>query len=299
MGGVGFLHYDEDATTVSTLIELWTRAAGASGIESALNVLLLAQSLGSLGQSVAEQLGEASARNPATVERIRAELLAPGRGMLVYLSAPEASHVFALDQQTLRHVLLPPDGELGAARRTLLEKLRRSPRGMNGSELERSRLAIEEAAADAAQLFLPAAIRELTQGWSELFVTGLDTLGYLPVECLPSNDGEPLGMRMAVTYLPSAQLGCLLRARMSEDGVPGHGAIDVQGVIASMPAAAASERWRLSPIPWSDADEEQLFGGYAPDRRIVLAGEKASKQALLNPGVSPAPHPARAVPRSV
>lgn len=203
-GGVAFLLYAERHRVASELVSLQMEVdAGPRGVEAALESVLRAQALGSLARTMKAEV--------PTLESLRNELLEANEGLLVFLPGRDQSHWFLIDGSTVEHVPLPPTSKLDKHRRRLAIELKRTLRGAQSSQSERLRDAVET----LSEALLPQALTERLRQLDSLVLVGLDSFGFVPFECLQF-DGQALGLRMPVRYLPSVPVGMQLARRARE-----------------------------------------------------------------------------------
>src|SRR5262249_42541681 len=126
-----------------------------------------------------------------SMAEIRANLIPPGGGCLVYLSSRDRGHVFAFDANPATCLETQKAHELEAhcARFWMLV-------AAHDDSLEREELGMK-----LAEELIPVAMRSRVSRWTSVNVVGLDFLGYVPFEALPWKSGEwdRLGLAMSVT----------------------------------------------------------------------------------------------------
>ncbi|MEM7309659.1 MAG: CHAT domain-containing protein [Planctomycetota bacterium] len=270
-GGVGFLQYGTRASVVGELAALDVAAASTpeAGAERALGRVLRAQTVGSLGRAL-------GATAP-TLAEIRAELLAPRRGLLVYLFAHEAGHVLAVGRDSIVHAPLPTAPELFRLRRRLLAEVALTPAAEPGTKAyERAVERAERAATELANALLPDAARRALAGWDEVLVAGVDDLGPFPFAALPDADGRPLGARKAVTHLPSVPVAVAL-ARRPHDADTHE--VDLVLLADTEPSDAVRERFpALAPVVLAEDELAALAEPFGTVERYL--GPEATRAVL-------------------
>ena len=262
--GTGYLSFEEWNMVASELVTLHDLAEpGEAGARAGLERILRAQARGTLGRRLeAPEVG---------LERVRAELLGPAEGALVYWFGRERLHLFVLDAQRVEHVPLAADFELDRDREAFLEAIRSAVEG-GPSE------AVDAAAEAFAARVLPPEAREALRSWEGVVVVGLDAIGFAPFELLPF-EGEDLGVARAVRYLPTFPLGAALAARARERERP---VLELLGVAASECGVDEAERAAYA----FDRDQaERLWAPYRNPRALVGSAEATKERlAAAHPG---------------
>lgn len=262
--GLPFLKYAHRRGVLSTLIDLDLAQPG--GVQRALERWLAAQDLSSLSSE---------ARGRATLASLRHELLRDERhGLVIFLSAREGSHAFAVDRGRVSHHALPPSGVLEESRRAHVAVL--ATRGV--LDLDEDRLARltreeEECARELSRLLLPQGLLERSADWTRLSVSGLDTLGPLPVAWLFGRGSQRLGARLAVDEVPSLSAACALGAL---EPAP------QEAVLLWAPQRSADSPASLPEVEASLPDEliARLETLYASHGLLELKGPDATEEAL-------------------
>ncbi len=266
-GGVGFLYFGSRRGWLCDLVRLAIATKGPEeGAKLAFEDLLPAQCIGALALSLGAR--------PGTLAEARAALCTEKDGLLFFLPGPEHSHLFALDARVLIHAELPREGELQpslAEHFQLFGEILIAPAGERERLVERER-AIARRLSD---VFFPREIDALLTSWESVTIVGADLLGDAALEFLPAAGGEYLGLERAVAYLPSIPVGVALAERERRRGAP---ALDL--LLVAAPQQTASEL-ELAPLVLDPADEEALISSYAPERRRVLARERAACETLF------------------
>lgn len=271
-GGTAILHITRRQLVVAALIESTLATnPGPDGARQAFEVLCRVQGFGGLARS----LRGGEARAAIGTKEIVHELLPEGGGLLAILPADVTSHAFAVDAGRVVHAPLPHSHGCDRARWELIRLLKAALRSGRAEDS----IAATAAAQELAEVLLPAAIRERLEGWNTVTISGIDTLGYVPFEALPLHDGELLGDRMPVAYLPSPSVGFALAARRRS--VP---AREIDAVVLAAPAHGeeAAARWPgMKTLDWDSRRGPSLLEAYAPARVRLFTGEQATRARLL------------------
>jgi CHAT domain-containing protein len=129
---------------------------------------------------------------------------------------------------------------------------------------------------DLAQALLPASVQGALAAWTEVSVEGLGLAGYVPFEALPLSSGQPLGLALPVTHLPSLGVATRLAERARAGPEP---QMDLSVVAAPLDL----ER---EPIPWGTREAAALSAWCRPGRFALFAGAAATPAALRAPATS-------------
>lgn len=273
-GGWGLLRYAGirfalgEFVRISDLVE-----PGGAGHERALELLLRAQSLGSLAREFESP--------SADLSKFRSEWLTPGEAALFVLPSSEVSHLFLVDRNRLDHVQLPSRDRLEAARLALLKNVMVPP----SSDEPQTRLArIRARARDLAALLFPPEAETWIETSPRLTLVGSDLLGYLPFEVLVLRDETLLGDQKAIGYLPSVPLGFTLlerqRARRRPPSDPGNPACLVVG--GSRSSSIVKDLYpHLEALSISEKNLADFRRAYAPRKVRFLLGPSATPTALF------------------
>ncbi len=273
-GGLGFLHFEERRVLVARLIRLTLATHSAeAGPRVALAQVLRAERLGSL----AGRLQPAG----SSLDEIGRTLAAPGRGLLVYLPAVQDSYVFSWDESGVRCFDLGPACRWEEAQMHLASRLRHPPAGPEDSE------AIDRWARRLAEHLIPAELDALVSSWEEVSIVGLSSLGWVPFELLPlrGRNGRPLGLELALGYLPSLVVGCGLveRAEHRVALPPEDGILAVAAVMRHDPAGPPGDA-TLPPIPWDSAESDRFKAVWPVGRSRVVHEPHELIEALTGAG---------------
>ena len=207
--GLGLMHTRDRLGIGEVLVSLVLGVEGADGAARALEEVGRVQAAGSLARAL-------GARAPSS-EEILEDLLPSAGGLLVLLPGAARSYVFCVDRELgVSAHPVPSVYRLDPLRRALGEELSLSLRE------HRFGPRVESIVAELSRGLLPREVQERIRSWSELAVVGIDGLGYVPFELLRGFDGERLGDRLPVRYLPSLPVGLCLaqRARQREPARP-------------------------------------------------------------------------------
>jgi len=270
-GGVGVLQYGSRTSVVGELVALDAAIAddAETGARAGLERILHVQSIGSLGRALGA--GEPS------LEEIRARLLAPGRGLLVYLFSDEAGHVIAVGPDSIEHAAIEPVATLLALRRRLVREVALPPSSEPGTPAHTAALArAEDAARELANALLPPRVRARLADWDEVLVSGTDDLGPFPFAALPGADDRPLGLRLAISHLPSVPVAVAISTR---EETRGDAPPSLLLLAAPTPSADANARFGpLDPLELEASELAALSEPFAV--RSVFRGPDATRAAL-------------------
>ncbi len=261
-GGIGFLHLANRRQVLSELIRLaLVLDPSEAGRARAFDFVLRAQRQG----SIARRLG---APSPSAADVQRA-LVPKDGGILIFVGAPPRLHVFALDATHLAYDEVRDDDKLRGPLETLDEEVRRSPFEMTSKTLDQSLARISHAGSDAATALLKGEVRHAIAAWKSAIVVGDDLLGDVGFESLELERGEPLGRRLAISYLPSLPLGMALAAREVR-------ATDRDFLLFGAPKPGPRDYAHPSPIEIERPKIERLLAPFAESRRSSEIGERAT-----------------------
>lgn len=272
-GGLAFLKYPHRRSLPSVLIQLeLALAPGEAGVTAAFEHLLAAQELFTLGAPFPDN-------EVVDLARVRARLLAgEDHGLLVYLSAQDRSHVFAIDHDSITHHDLPRSETLEEARTDYVSWL--LLRGVHEMPPERqAELAgVErERALRLAAVLLPPELLERIRPWRRLSISGIDTLGPVPFEWLPAHRGQRLGLEVALDFVPSIPHA----TRVASANPRGAPRTDLILVSDAIPGASVRERWPgLGRVTPGESLGVRLSWIYGADRWRSLEGPAASPSAI-------------------
>lgn len=257
--GLGYLNFHGRQSFIGAGVRL-TLARGGS-VEEALQVLLEAQSLSSLSQSLGATLPQ--------LDEIRAELLVDGEVCVMFLTELHRGIALAIDAEQIAVEELP--GRL-AYEELVLDLARAAdmdPRALDTEPMAvRTRLFAEAGSALGAAL-LRGEVRQMIARSDRISVVGADFIPRLSVELLRI-DGQPLGLTHAISYLPSlpAALALARRPHAERD-------VDVALVCDAQPSDTA-----LAPLPFDDRVRAAVLGAWQPDRVAVLSKAQATRSAV-------------------
>jgi hypothetical protein len=268
-GGLGFLHWGTQRMELSEWVRLQLALdPGQAGLERALQPVIEAQGLGTLARSL---------NATATLDDVRRELLAPGRGVLLFLPAMDSSHVFAIDGAGIVHDEIASRDALLRSADALAATWTSAPSG-DGARRERF-LAAARAFGDD---LLRGEVRARVAGWSCCIVVGADLIGSPALECTVLDGAQPFGLTHAIAYLPSLPVGVALARRSTRDPRT----TDIALLAAPTHGAVALERYASSiPFEVSAAELAGLTRVFDAGRIELLTGEDATRAALNSPRV--------------
>ncbi len=267
-GGIGVLRYQHLQRAIGTLVSLSTP-------EKALEYVTESQRMGILWRG----LGRPQAR----ASEIREELTGAKTGCLVIVQGGEEVFVIAFDSKRIVVEAAGSVAELLALARTLVATLNRDPTA-SARRQEARLVKIEDTARNLGEKLFPESVHEISSEWSSLRIVGREFLYGLPLELL-SFDGEPLGIRFALSDLPSLPIGWSLSKRHA-----GRSALSAEAmrrvVLVGMPVVdpaslALLSVPKLETIPLSVLEElRKSRGGF---ELVTRTGESATVAALAKP----------------
>ncbi len=262
-GGLGFLQYQARRTRViSAAVDTdLASSSGEPGKRAALERLFQVQAMGSIAREL--HLG------PCTLDEVRAELLGPKEGCLVFLPAADASHLFVFDRSTLEHYRLAPLDDL--------QPLVKSARVDKGKAKEKSARALRDA-------ILPPAARPWIESHEQLTLAGFGLLPGLEVEELPAwpaqppgtepAEAAPLGAHFAIASLPSVPLALSLARRARGQPAP------VDALVLAVNADPHGVAG-LQPFDFGDPERRALSAPFpAAKTRYLKDASRADLEAL-------------------
>ncbi len=258
-GGQGYLHYGVHRGFLSELTELLLLVHGHElGAELALQRIHRVQAVGSRARLAGYDV--------VPLSRLQSELLGDEDGLLLYLPAPERSHVFALDAESVTHVNLPGVSSLNAKRKAFHSAFGRGRSPQDWSK----------EATDLSRWLLPKAALKRAEQWKTVSIVGLDLLRYLPFEELPVSIGHDAGTTLfgdmiQVNYLPSLPTGMLMAQRPSRP-LPSR---DLTVV-----AAPTFTEGSFEPIPLGKEQRRALMSGTESSSVRLISGQDVTLQGL-------------------
>jgi tetratricopeptide (TPR) repeat protein len=260
-GGIGFLQLGERQLVVSEVLGMELELHGA---EAAFARLLEAQTLGT-----AARAREASV---PTLAELRAELLAPERGILVLLPARDRSHLFVLDLQAAE------EGQAPRPRLTHHElpsrdKLVKLAGDVSSALLDDKVSTGPAALASLSKELLPPDVRARIAPWREAVVVGFDLVQNLPFGVLLDEQGQTYGQRLALATAPS-----LPRALEDARTRPAPTSATLDLVLVAVPEPPA-ERKQLQAFPFGTKEQALLIKPFA--RSLSLIGPDATRTLVL------------------
>lgn len=276
--GVGFLLGGAPRMLFAT----WVRVQIAldpteRGLVKALAPIVEAQALGTLSRSL-------DAR--ATLDLVRSTLVAPGVGVLIYLPAPDHSHVFAVDSQGILHDELEGNFTLRGYATALEREWNAAPSG-DARSLELRRKSIDRAGRVAADKFLPSRLRERMTSWELCLISGAELCFDPSFECFVLDDGSFLGLTQGIGYLPSLPVAVRLSERApSREHASGVEAVLVAAVGIQLDVLSASSG--LAPILADEHELKRVMAAFAPSRVEMRLRSAATLTALRESAVSDA-----------
>ncbi len=272
-GRLAFLQLRSRRDLGALLFRALVREHGDRAGAECLRRLLAAERAGSAARALGLQPG-----TPAAVQAT----LAPAGGLLVaYLPAPLGSFAVVASAERIQAFELPSD--LGL--RPLATRLRQ------GLAADATAQQMRADALAAGTMLTTADMRAAWRQAKGIVFVGKDLLAGLPMECLAFDDGaEPpwLGLRTAVSCLPSMSLGLHLAAREKAVAAP-----QARALFATELAPADAARWGMQALDTSAQRQQATLAQVAAaQRRIVapfsradLRAEPAAAMALFAHGI--------------
>ena len=275
--GLGYLYLSYRHLLAQELIELRLRVS-PNGPENALADLLRAQAMGTLSRRL-------NATAPSLIA-LRGTLVRDDAGLLLWHACRDRSYVFLVDARGVECERIAPVHTLERTARKLTIAAQRALRSAREDDLD----AVEAAARQAANVFLPPRWAERAAGWSHAFAVGLDGVGYVPLELFPSSDGETIGERLALAYLPSIPVGMQLAQRSAPPAPRADG--DVWILAETDAPTSVLDTWGLEPLELdgpSDAKGTPLTPlRAAAGKARVLTGPEATIESAASASASDA-----------
>ena len=273
-GGVGFLHFGVERFFLGELMRLTAAVHGPKlGAELAFEKLLEAQAMGTFAREHGYRLQHWA--------QIQQDVLLRQEGMLIYLTAPDLTHILSLDQSQIRYLSLPVSSEVEQRRRQFVRDLSTHP-SQRSAARQKSLISNGQR---LAELLFPDELRAAMTEWQTLSIVGLDSLGYLPFEALPWNHQTTLGAAFPISYLPSVPVGHLLAERNQS---PEGNAFQAEIALLAAPdfdPALREYGQQLATIPWQAADSWRLVSPYREPRQL-WTGADLTRNQLLNPSLA-------------
>ena len=258
-GGRAILHYREDAWILEERLE---QQLAEGGPMAALDNLCALHAVGSLALALgAPQL---------TGAEVQERLVPEGGGLLVLVPGWDRDRLVLVDRAevTLHDAGSSLRGkrlQQALLRALLLDPLR---------PVDDPPLVI--AARELGEHLLSEAVREHLRSWNALTVVGTDGADYVPFELLV-DDGERLGDRLPISYLPSIAVGAVLAERELRP------LERVLVAVATDPRTAASASPQgLDTLPFGDRERGRLVAGLAGRELSWLQGEALSRETLID-----------------
>lgn len=267
-GGVAYLHYAERFRLLSELVALTAERKGAA---QALELVIAAQEQGSLARSFGA--------NHEAVSKGAQDLVGADEALLLLLPGRDQSHAFVVDRAEVSLHVLPPYFQLEESRRRLATDVQRYLLSGEADLEAELRASLEQMGKE----LLPEQVLQRLEGCQALAVVGTESIGDVPMEALLL-EGEPLGVRMAVRYLPSIPIASLLASRSSvgQNGTasPKEDSRDLLLFAATDPGAV--EEGDLPAIEFDTHHEHALTSAYDANRTTVHHGSAATLERLVS-----------------
>ncbi len=261
-GGLGYLHHHQRRGWLCLLVELHLRSASAEASELALETVLRAQAQGSYVRSLGTSTGTAADVKALATER---------GGFVVLLPGPDLTFAFLVDRERVRIETLAADHVLRDLAQDCGVSLARGAEGAWPTPESKA----------LAQALFASEVGDALETWRELTFVGLELVGDVPVELLPTPAGVPLGRERALARLPSLPLGLHLAER--ERARPTSFTHDLALVAAPLPGPAVLERWsKAATIELSADDATWIAAPFDPERVLVRTGRDATPAAVFS-----------------
>ena len=272
--GLGYLRYEVRQQVLTELAALLLELRGPeAGATDLVGHLMEAQSRGAVAGSLEHRSSAFAdlARGDDALARIQAALLSAEHGALVYVPGTrDRSFVIAIDSDSAEILPLSPRWTWDPSTNELESLLSRRHQ-VPGAASDYDSLVAPLAAA-----LLPPAVQARLAHWSGVTIVGRDLVGPVPFELLPLTGRRALGLELAVDYLPSLFLGCILAERH-----PAPKAWDTPGmrltVLAAPEELAPAE---FASLPWHDDRAGPWRAAYGRSSVLVYAGDSARPSVL-------------------
>lgn len=271
LGGLGYLEYANRTRILGEWISSCVATEGEErGTRKALEGVLKAQALGSLAR--AENLPAGS------LAEVQGALVAPGRGILLFVPAPGRSHAFAIDTDGVHYNALPASHRIEVAARSAAREVFRKP--------ARGAVPHGDPLAALSKLLFPRSIAQRLEHWESVLLVGGELMGGVPFASLPVG-GEPLGWTHRIEEAPSIPVALWL-ARRRASRAPRENLKEISLFVAPAISAAGRARWpglpefpddllgRLSRLGrWYD--EASCHSGAEATARTLAQGSGSSR----------------------
>lgn len=196
-GGLGFLDFADRREAVSTALEA---TAALRGEEAAFDLLMLIQSKSSLDR--------AQGHTAPTLADAGRALCSNGSGVLSFIAGLEELTVMVLDSSGASFIRVP----WGAQELKDVDAL------SSGLTLPGQPGRLAGPAKRLGQRLFGGEIGRAISGWDHAYVIGRDLLRELPLGMVDWK-GEPLGLQLPLTYLPSIPTGVALAGKWRKSGL--------------------------------------------------------------------------------
>ncbi len=265
---VAFLNYGESRASIGSLLSGILRLADdANSRRHCVEILMEAQDRGTLTRYLH--------CNPVTFEQLR-DVVAANQGVgLIYLPAPERSHLFLIDADSIDHYDLPGTYRIDAARNQFTPAAVLRPAERDKSQDVRAR------AKALGTLLLPDAVLARLATAGRISIVGGNVLGFVPFEFLPGQDSKPLCLTHEIVYLPSASVGGMLANKVREDGATSYD-FDLKLVDSPVVSRVAQERFDPAPLKPDPVTRKCLEEYFDSKRLRIVEGESATVEQLTN-----------------
>lgn len=274
-GGVGLLRAARTQLVLGEMIAAeFELAEERVAVDALLEALARAQAAGTLAEALGAEDVSAAA--------VRAHLVPPEGGLVIYVPAPGRSHVIALDEEGVLHARLADARDLRRASEELDLLVRRSPATYADAASRRRRAEElgERSRALAAELW-PGELGARLAAWDAVTFVDADLVGELALEVLPVEDGRALGTALAVDHAPGLAAGVALARRGAGRSEEAAFEFDLCLVAGAIQGERLRERFGgLETLPIDEGGIEAWTRPFAPERVLRLIGPDATVAAL-------------------
>lgn len=261
-GGYGFLQYADQRSLLSEWIRL---VLALEGEERGARIAFERVARTGDASTLARRLrAEGALDEPAAVSVEDTQRHA----LLLYLPAPDRSHLFVAAERRVVHLFLPGADALESARRACVRALQdaQEPDAPAGASA-----AWRAATSELGRALLPEAACRALASCPRVTILGRDLLGDVPFEAL-AFEGTSFGIARALSHWPSLGVGGALRerARREERALrPGAGA----ALLVAAP--------RSSGLSLTSAEAEAMLAAYPASARRIAFGPEARPSCLV------------------
>lgn len=238
--------------------------AGQGGVRTALQLLLDAETQGTMARSV-------DARG-IDVETVVSTVPPANGGIVTYVAGPDRTWIFTITRDDVQAVELP-------VRSLVLERETRQLAAVLQSyraDPELGRREVAAATERLAALLLPPAVCRRLHDWRSVVIVGLESLGYVPFELLRPAGAARLGETHAISYLPSLAMGVWLQQRRPETPTTS----EPRALLTACPEVLGDDATVDSPVLAFGPPEQRALVAHAGEAAFdVLCGAHATLTA--------------------